>query len=519
MPLNSTSSSRFPSLARALVIFVSIVSLSFSIVSLVLSANQPQVQSNLQLYQTDLNLQAADFPVIPEGIDPENLRTLQTALLGDDPYATAAKQYREARDNARETIVTLRENAPNVSLRRRGNPLYEEINLLTEIEIKLGTIEASRGKTAEALQIWRSVIENSDEVAYKPALAKKALLLEGLYSDPPRVEEGTEARIQRSFRGWFRYVALEKLYAIQNRSEDLETLQREEAERAIGAIGKLLIVSLLPIGAASIGIVILLVLVVQFFVRKERSLLYIGDRLSWETPWDWYTLCLGLGIGFFFVGQIALPLVFGGLWALLSIDPGSFNLQYKAVYIVFSYLAMTIAGLTILYLSLAPFRPLPAHWFPFRWGSRWILWGFGGYFVALPLVIVVSLINQQIWHGQGGSNPLLMLALESRDTFALLCFAFTATIAAPFFEEIIFRGFLLSSLTKYLPVWGAIVVSALVFALAHQSLSEVLPLTTLGCILGFVYTRSRNLLASMLVHGLWNGGTLLSLFILGSSAN
>ncbi|MFM7277814.1 MAG: type II CAAX prenyl endopeptidase Rce1 family protein, partial [Microcystis aeruginosa] len=54
--------------------------------------------------------------------------------------------------------------------------------------------------------------------------------------------------------------------------------------------------------------------------------------------------------------------------------------------------------------------------------------------------------------------------------------------------------------------------------LAHQNLSEVLPLTVLGCVLGFVYTRSKNILSSMLVHSLWNGGTLLSLFLLGSGA-
>ncbi|MCX7595402.1 MAG: CPBP family intramembrane metalloprotease, partial [Fischerella sp.] len=48
-------------------------------------------------------------------------------------------------------------------------------------------------------------------------------------------------------------------------------------------------------------------------------------------------------------------------------------------------------------------------------------------------------------------------------------------------------------------------------------LSEVLPLFALGVVLGVVYTRSRNLLAPMLLHSLWNSGTLLSLFIIGSS--
>jgi len=138
--------------------------------------------------------------------------------------------------------------------------------------------------------------------------------------------------------------------------------------------------------------------------------------------------------------------------------------------------------------------------------------------MALPLVILVSFINQQFWQGQGGSNPILPIVLEGRDNVALAIFFLTASIAAPLFEEVMFRGFLLPSLTRYMPVWGAITISAFLFALAHLSLSEILPLMVLGMVLGFVYTRSRNLLAPMLMHSLWNSGTLVSLFILGSGS-
>jgi membrane protease YdiL (CAAX protease family) len=158
---------------------------------------------------------------------------------------------------------------------------------------------------------------------------------------------------------------------------------------------------------------------------------------------------------------------------------------------------------------------LPKDWFKFKLNTNWFVWGFGGYLVAIPLVLIISLINQQLWHGQGGSNPLLYLALQSQDKIALGIFFITASIAAPVFEEIMFRGFLLPSLTRYISVWGAIIISGLIFAIAHLSLSEVLPLATLGIILGVVYTRSRNLLASMFLHSLWNSGTLISLFILG----
>ncbi|MGL6282575.1 MAG: lysostaphin resistance A-like protein, partial [Microcoleaceae cyanobacterium] len=156
------------------------------------------------------------------------------------------------------------------------------------------------------------------------------------------------------------------------------------------------------------------------------------------------------------------------------------------------------------------------NWFQFSLQPQSILWGIGGYFVAVPLVIIISLINQQIWQGQGGSNPILPIALQGQDILTFTLFFLTASVAAPIFEEIIFRGFLLPSLTKYVPLWAAILLSSGLFAIAHLSLSEVLPLIVLGSILGFVYARTQNLISSILLHSLWNSGTLISLYILGS---
>lgn len=215
------------------------------------------------------------------------------------------------------------------------------------------------------------------------------------------------------------------------------------------------------------------------------------------------------------MGQILVPLAF----SLLQIKPAGSNIRIQAFYVLGSYLVVAFGGLSVLYLSIKRFLPLPEGWFRFNLRGNWFWWGLGGYCVALPLVVVVSLINQKLWQGQGGSNPLLSLALEGRDQVALGIFFFTAAIAAPLFEEFLFRGFLLPSLTRYLSVSGAIILSSLLFAVAHLSLSEILPLTTLGIVLGVVYTRSRNLLAPMLVHSLWNSGTLLSLFLLGTSSS
>jgi uncharacterized protein len=90
----------------------------------------------------------------------------------------------------------------------------------------------------------------------------------------------------------------------------------------------------------------------------------------------------------------------------------------------------------------------------------------------------------------------------------------TAAVAAPLFEEYLFRGFLFPSLTRYFSVWQSIGLSGLIFAVAHLSVSEILPLAVLGSILAYVYYRTGNLLASMLIHSLWNGGSLLTLYLL-----
>jgi hypothetical protein len=69
---------------------------------------------------------------------------------------------------------------------------------------------------------------------------------------------------------------------------------------------------------------------------------------------------------------------------------------------------------------------------------------------------------------------------------------------------VVFRGFLLASLTKWLPTPGAVFFSSVVFAGAHLAPRDFPQLVTLGMVLGFSYSRTRNLLTPMLIHSLWN---------------
>ena len=88
------------------------------------------------------------------------------------------------------------------------------------------------------------------------------------------------------------------------------------------------------------------------------------------------------------------------------------------------------------------------------------------------------------------------------------------SVLAPFLEEIVFRGFFMTTLTKWLPVPGAVVTSALLFAAAHLSPNDFPQLAALGTVLGITYARTQNLLTPMLIHTFWNSSVLVLLEVL-----
>nr|XP_043634894.1 uncharacterized protein LOC122605993 isoform X2 [Erigeron canadensis] len=102
-------------------------------------------------------------------------------------------------------------------------------------------------------------------------------------------------------------------------------------------------------------------------------------------------------------------------------------------------------------------------------------------------------------------------SIVARDPMAMALYAIVVSVCAPIWEEVVFRGFLLPSLTRYMPVWCSILVSSLAFALAHFNMQRMLPLVFLGIVMGTVFTRSRNLLPSMLLHSLWNAFVFIDL--------
>lgn len=477
------------------------------------SLEAPQVQSRLDLAQTALILQASET----DDAVPQQL--LVQVLQGQAPPAAALSQYQGAIARAEETLELLQQQASAFDLVTEGGStdLKQQRQELVSLRLEAGVLAARQDDVALAQSLWQGVVQAAPP---ESAAIAAAQTLGRLWQVPPQLLPDAELNLRNGLTGWFRDESLVRLLSLAQRQADLESLVGDRQLAAASALTRLAIVLAIPGLGLSLGSLLLVRLAVIGWRRRQQPNAPLR-LMAWRVPWSAQVTWIGLALGFLLIGQLLVSALAGGLifGVIQALNP-SHLIRAQAIGVFLSYVTMAIAVLGFLYALLWPYRPLESDWFRLSLtGGNWFAWGLGGYLMAYPLVLLVSTLNAQIWQGRGGSNPLLTLALENNDRLALVLFFVTAAIAAPVFEEIFFRGFLMTSLTRYLPPWGAVVASGGIFALVHLSLSEVLPLMTLGIVLGFVYGRSRNLLASILLHGLWNSGTLVSLFLLGGGVS
>jgi hypothetical protein len=497
-------------LKRLFLVFLTILASVLVFADLLTSWNQPQFQNQLELSQTDLLLQASQY----QG----DLNTRQ-ALIDKDPEATALKAYQKTRQAVETAIKTAeaKPSASNAATAILAQEVEKQEILRSALDLRIGLLQAHQGKTSEAIQSWKTIETN----AFPKTAVATADVLTSLWQNT--VPMGAEPTLRKNLNGWFRYRSLEKLYTLQQRSDALNQLRENEQQTAQQALIKLATINAVPAIAVILGLGVLIFLIGQRLIKGKQAVLAGTDEITWNVPWDGEIIWQVLIVGFFFVGQFLIgqvlrPIMLGISKSVFEVDLASLGVRGIAFMALATYIALAAGALAVLYWSIKSFLPLPSNWFRFSLKGNWLWWGLGGYVAAYPLVVGVSWLNEQIWQGRGGSNPLLPIALEGRDPVAIGVFLLTAAIAAPLFEETFFRGFLLPSLTKYFSTWQAILLSSVLFAVVHLSLSEVIPLTTLGIVLAFVYTRTQNLMASVLLHALWNSGTLLTLFLLGSAA-
>jgi len=83
-------------------------------------------------------------------------------------------------------------------------------------------------------------------------------------------------------------------------------------------------------------------------------------------------------------------------------------------------------------------------------------------------------------------------------------------LTGPIWEEVLYRGFLLTALRFFMSLPHAVDVAALIFALNHMNARAFAQLYVLGYLWSMLYIRSKTLVVPILVHMLWNGRTFLA---------
>lgn len=444
---------------------LALLSLSLSVLiwlnGLAQSLQRPSVGDALSLRQLELIALAAE--AAGERAEP--------GLFGADPRADLVK-----------------------ALRRQGEESAVPLSAAQRLELAL----LERGSAPEAVGAQLLQLQEMVDTPRRP-------LLEALVRGQP-----LDPALQRALlEPWSPSPLLRQLLCEQ-------LAPAAEACPAVRSAGRLLlqwaVVTLLPLPLLLIGVALLLR---QLWLAR-RGRLSDAPPLS-GPPLDLVDVTLLIAGGFVLIGEVLMPqLLQGPLVALLGGLGLAVPLE-QGLQVLLLYLLLMSAPLVILAAMLRG-RGLPpaGGWLQWHWQppASALARAAATVLMVLPAVALCGWLIERLWPDAGGSNPLLDLVLTNPDPSALACFALTATVLAPLFEETLFRGVLLPALARRLGPLPAVLASAAVFALAHLSLTELVPLLVLGVGLGWLRWRSGRLAASVLMHGLWNGLTFLNLLVL-----
>lgn len=118
----------------------------------------------------------------------------------------------------------------------------------------------------------------------------------------------------------------------------------------------------------------------------------------------------------------------------------------------------------------------------------------------------LSFFGVDLTQGNSGVDPLQWEVWSLRQCAGQIgvwgpaIFLFCVGILTPIFEELFFRGLLLTALLERTSTWVALVSQALLFAAIHIDFIRLPYLIALGLILGYLVKRTSSLVPAVLLH-------------------
>ncbi len=224
-----------------------------------------------------------------------------------------------------------------------------------------------------------------------------------------------------------------------------------------------------------------------------------------------------------FAVMLVILMVIPGVFVLVVLVVGGWAHEPDLRTFSWQITVAQVAGYAAVIAAMAPLLPRLARrswhalgWRPLRLSH--VGYGVAGAVVMLLATISTGAAQQALFHLK--PDEVQVHWLRSMRGPMVGVFVVLACAAAPFFEELTFRGFVFNALRRYLPVWGAVVLSAIVFGLSHWqpgNAGAIAPLAAGGAVLALVYYRSGSLFASMLTHALFNSVTVVLVLVFHQS--
>jgi len=276
------------------------------------------------------------------------------------------------------------------------------------------------------------------------------------------------------------------------------------------------------------------------FARKRPGLLSMDanrltdltvsptDRAS-HAPTFWQAMALIL---LYFVLQLAVGALITLVAGVMSVvhnggGPGAIITQGR--HWIGQSDATAVAVMLTVLVSAVVIVQLSRRWWPRQWAqgappglgftsSPHVAFYIAALAAGVMMPIVGGVLTQ--WLAQGHEVSQDIKQLGANTSLALrLPLALLVISIGPMVEELLFRGVLLSAISRYTGNGGAIVLSALLFACVHlpdlSFLWYALPnLALLGLILGWLRVQSGSIWPAVVAHGMNNLLAVVSWFML-----
>ncbi|MEO6437070.1 MAG: CPBP family intramembrane glutamic endopeptidase [Tepidisphaeraceae bacterium] len=154
-----------------------------------------------------------------------------------------------------------------------------------------------------------------------------------------------------------------------------------------------------------------------------------------------------------------------------------------------------------------------------------LLFGALAMVVVVPLMIGASSLLEGLYQLTDYRHPPaheVLTAMKKGSTAQRAALIFGATIAAPLFEELLFRGHIQTLLSRLFQfqssgrshAWLAVIMASIPFALVHPLWTTPL-IFLLALCLGYAYERTGNLWVPIVMHALFNTGSTIVFLYFG----